>query len=209
MTTILQRRHLLVLAATAALGGCATTPVGLALDARQRSQVDRAQDYLNGLGRFQARFDQSGAFGAGNGWIWVDRPGRLRIGYFGPQAQVMVANGATFVIYNPANDATTTMATSRTPLGLLLADRIALSGTVLITRFQDSGDTLSLTLADSTHPNQGTLTVLLQASPMRLIGVTAVDARGRALQMTLSDLRLNPVITPDLFRLPGHPLPNA
>lgn len=201
------RRQAGLLALACLLAGCATpVPQGLALSAPQQSAVAAAQDYLNGLDRFEARFIQSGAYGEGSGFLWVDRPGMLRIAYLGPKARVMVANGPSFVIYDPATDATTSMATARTPLGLLLAPHIALSGNVVITDFRDDGAVLSLTLADSTHPGQGALAVRLQKSPMLLTGIVATDTHGRTLAMTLGDLNRHPVLTPDLFRLPGHPI---
>jgi outer membrane lipoprotein-sorting protein len=191
-----------LLAPALPLIGCATSSTPLTLTQDQSSEVQQAQDYLNTLTTFQAHFTQSGWSGGGAGIVWVDRPGRLRLSYFGPGAKDMVAANGLFVVYDHSNGATTTMPVAKTPLGLLLAPHIALSGEVAVTDYRDAPGALSLTLQDRTHPDQGTLTVLLQKAPLRLAGVTATDVHGRSLILTLTDLDLHPVITPQLFAPP-------
>jgi outer membrane lipoprotein-sorting protein len=200
------RRLVLAVALVApglSLSGCATLSTPLALTPDQSSEVERAQDYLNTLTAFQAHFTQSGWSGGGAGVVWVDRPGRLRLSYFGPDAKDMTADHGLFVVYDHANGATTTMPVAKTPLGLLLAPRITLSGEVAVTGFKDDPAGLALTLQDQTHPDQGTLTVMLQKAPLLLLGVTATDVHGRSLTLLLTHLDLHPVITPELFRLPS------
>jgi outer membrane lipoprotein-sorting protein len=193
------------LAVLALLGasGCTTIARPIALDAGQNSAVAQAQDYLNSLTAFQAHFTQTGWLGGGSGILWVDRPGRLRLTYFGAGGRDMVANRGLFVAYDPSNGATSTTPVARTPLGLLLAPQITLSGAVGVTAFHEAPDQLSLTLQDTTHPLQGTLTVRLARTPLRLVGVTATDIHGRSLTLTLTDLNTHPRITPALFRFPG------
>jgi outer membrane lipoprotein-sorting protein len=203
MMRALIRRRALLLCLLA--GGCTTIATPLALTSPQRSAVQQAQDYLNGLAAFQAQFVQSGFTGPGSGVLWVARPGHLRVTYYGPNAREMVASGGLFVIYDHGTGATTTMPVSRTPLGLLLAEHIALSGTVAVTGYQEDGATLDLTLQDSAHPEQGTLTVKLQKNPWLLVGVVATDVHGRSLTLDLTNLDPNPRITPQLFQFPGPP----
>jgi outer membrane lipoprotein-sorting protein len=191
------------LAGLLAAGGCATTANPLALSAAQRNAVEQAQDYLNTLTRFKAAFVQSGWSGPGAGVVWVDRPGRLRLSYYGPSGKDMMANGGLLVIYDHGNGATTTMPVAKTPLGLLLAPRIALTGTVAVTGFSETPAGLVLTLQDTANPGQGTLTVTLAKAPLALTGVTATDIHGRSLTLRLSGLDAHPLITPQLFALPG------
>jgi outer membrane lipoprotein-sorting protein len=193
----------MVVLSSVALASCASIPSPLTLTSAQSSTVDAAQHYLDDLTSFQAHFIQSGWSGAGDGVVWVDRPGRLRLSYAGPNAKDMVARDGLLVIYDRGNGATTTMPVAKTPLGLLLAPHIALSGTVVITGFTEDATTLRLTLQDSTQPTQGTLTVTLQKSPMALSAVTATDIHGRSLTLQLTDLTRHPRITPSLFAYPG------
>jgi outer membrane lipoprotein-sorting protein len=192
-----------VLLGILALGGCATIPAPITLTAPQSSAIDQAQAYLNGLTSFQAHFVQSGWSGPGSGTVWVDRPGRLRLSYAGPAAKDMVANNGLLIITDRANSAVTTMPVAKTPLGLLLAPHIALSGAVAVTGYAETSDTLSITLQDATHPAQGTLSVTLRKSPLSIASVTATDIHGRALTLSLSDLIVHPLITPALFAAPG------
>ncbi len=192
------------LAGALAIGGCANIANPLALTGAERSAVDQAQDYLNTLTSFKARFVQSGWSGPGAGMVWVDRPGRLRLSYDGPVAKDMVADDGLLVIYDHSNGATTTMPVAKTPLGLLLAPRIALSGVVAVTGFSETAAALTLTLQDTTNPGQGTLTVTLDKAPLTLTAVTATDIHGRSLTLRLNGLDAHPLITPQLFALPGR-----
>jgi outer membrane lipoprotein-sorting protein len=195
--------HILIVLAPLAFGGCAHIAAPLTLTDQQRSTADAAQDYLNSLTSFKAQFVQSGFTGAGSGVLWLDRPGRLRVTYFGPNAREMVASNGLFVIYDHASGSTTTMPVSRTPLGLLLAERISLTGNVAVTGFKEDPGSLELTLQDRNHPEQGTLTVMMRKGPLSLVGVVATDIHARSLTLQLTDIDLHPRITPDLFRFPG------
>ena len=190
------------------LSGCVAAPRAITLSDAQQGLVGEVQAYLNGLRAFKARFVQSGAFGAGAGWVWVQRPGRLRITDFGPQGRDMVADRGVLVVLDHANGSRTTMPVARTPLNLLLADRIALSGAAAITGITQTEDTVTVTLKDTEHPAQGTLSVSLARGPWRLLGVVATDVRGRSLAMALTELDVHPVMTPGLFALPASPAPS-
>jgi outer membrane lipoprotein-sorting protein len=141
--------------------------------------------------------------GQRRGLIWLDRPGRLRIDYAGPEARLMIANAGRLAVYDRRTHATTTMAVSRTPLGILLAPVIDLSTDVTILGIQHSEGAVQVTLQKTSAPGQGSLTLTLREAPLALSSVTLVDARRRALTMTLSDLRTDPAITPALFAPPA------
>lgn len=186
-----------------ALPSCTPQRTPPALGQADTREIDAISTYLNGLNRFEARFIQTGDLGEGGGLIWLDRPGRLRIDYAGPQASLMVANNGRLAVYDRRTHATTTMAVSRTPLGILLAPVIDLSTDVTILAIQHTEGAVQITLQKTSAPAQGTLTLTLSEPPLALSSVTLVDARRRSLTMTLSDLRTDPAITPDLFAPPA------
>jgi outer membrane lipoprotein-sorting protein len=184
------------------LGGCATPPRA-SLTAADAADVDRVDAYLNSIPRFSAHFVQYGSFGPDSGMVWLDRPaGHLRIDYTDADGRVMVITGGEVEIVDRNTGATTTMPVSRTPLAMLLTPTIQLSGDVTVARLLRLPGMLQVTLEKTASPGQGSLTLTLADQPLRLAGVTIVDAHDRTLTMRLSGLDTAPVLTRGLFEAP-------
>ena len=141
-----------------AVGGCMTMgkPV---LSAADLDDAERVTACLNGLPRFEAHFTQSGSFGVGSGLIWLDRPGHLRIDYAGAASRVMVIADGRVRVLDRSSGALTTMAVSRTPLGLLLAPTISLSGAAHIESLVHQRGQIRVVLTRTDAPAQGRLTL--------------------------------------------------
>jgi outer membrane lipoprotein-sorting protein len=196
-------RRVALLGTLAMLAACATRTPALVLnedDSREVAQIGR---YLDGLKSFQANFTQSGAFGDGAGTVWLDRPGRLRIAYAGSPGKTLVANKGRVVIYDGATGGTTTTPVSRTPLGMLLTPSTTLTGPVTVTAYRHEAAFSELTIKKADAPGDGSLTLFLSPAPLTLTAVMVTDGYDRPLLMRLSDIRLNPPLTPDLFQYPA------
>jgi outer membrane lipoprotein-sorting protein len=188
-----------------ALANCTMTSPAVTLSAADAPEIARIQEYLEALPRLQAHFVQSGDFGPGAGTLWLDRPGHLRIDYAGAASRVLVANGGRLAVYDRATHGTTTMALSRTPLGMLLTPTILLSGPVTVTSLQRGDGFEQISLAKTAAPDQGALRLLFRTTPLALDSVTVVDAYHRALTMRLSGVQRDPQMPPALFQPPGSP----
>jgi outer membrane lipoprotein-sorting protein len=186
------------------LSGC-VAPRVVRLTAQDADDVRRVQDYLNRTERFEAHFVQSGAYGPGAGLVWLDRPGNLRIDYEGPGSRLMVISGGRVRVLDRRTGALTTMSLSRTPLGILLAPTIDLSGPVTVTSVQHVAGELGVTLERTGQAGQGSLTLFLAEMPLRLQAVTVTDAYQRSSTLSLSDIDTAPALTPDLFAAPVGP----
>lgn len=195
------RRIAVGLAVLGLLGACTPGAVPV-LKASDQSDIGRIETYLNDLPRFEAHFAQTGDFGPGAGLIWLDRPGHLRIDYEGSASRVMVIAGGRVRVLDRGTGSTTTMAVSRTPLGLLLAPEITLSGAAHIDSLTHNGQQIRLVLSKQGEHAQGTLTLDFADQPLRLEAVTIVDARRQMLTMQLSGIDPAPVLTPNLFLPP-------
>jgi outer membrane lipoprotein-sorting protein len=202
--TIEKKQRPFILLAPLLLNGC-MAPGVVRLTAQDADDVRRVQDYLNHTERFEAHFVQSGAYGPGAGLVWLDRPGNLRIDYEGPGSRLMVISGGRVRVLDRRTGALTTMALSRTPLGILLAPTIDLSGPVTVTSVQHVGGELEVTLEKTGQAGQGSLTLYLAEMPLRLQAVTVTDAYQRSSTLSLSDIDVAPVLTPDLFVAPAGP----
>ena len=184
--------------------GCVGTPRPQ-FSAADENDIQRVSDYLNATAKFEAHFTQTGAFGPGAGIVWLDRPGNLRIDYEGAGSRLMVISNGRVRILDRATSGMSTMPLVKTPLAILLAPTITLSGPVSVTAIHHDLTGLQLTVHKTDQPGQGSLTLYLSDMPLHLNAVTVTDAYQRSLTLSLSDMDLNPAITPELFKPPALP----
>ena len=191
-------------ALAALLAGCAGS-AARPMSPQDRSDIARIQSCLDGLHGLRARFVQLGADGAtSTGTAWYD-PGRLRLQYDTPGRMLVVASGQHLVAHREADDATTRIALSGNPLGLLLARPLRLSGEISVTDIQRAPGILQASLARASNPGQGLLTLVFSDGPagLGLIGLEAVDAHRARTRIRLVDAQTGLVFDPALFRPPA------
>ena len=132
----MQRRDLVavlsVLSVLPGLAGCATVVPPGTLDDADRRVLSRIEAYLNTVHTLRARFSQTSTRGDGSGTAWIERPGRMRLQYDPPSRVVLVAAHGRVVYADAANGSSSSLPLSRTPLSMLLAERIVLSGPVTV-----------------------------------------------------------------------------
>ena len=175
-------------------------PHAVVLSDADQATLRAAETYLNGLHTLKAKFLQIGPDGATTtGTAWLDRPGRMRFEYDPPSPLLLVAGNGTVVFRDNKADQTSNIPMEQTPLGLLLRDRIALSGDVTVTDFQRPPGQLQITVVKTASPDDGSLTLLLNADPLALEGWTVIDAQGRETRIRLSQATLGGDFDPSLF----------
>ncbi|HEV7268937.1 MAG TPA: outer membrane lipoprotein carrier protein LolA [Falsiroseomonas sp.] len=149
----------------------------------------RVEAYLNALTTLRARFlqvAQSGATAQGTAWIW--RPGRMRFDYDPPEPLLLVASGGQVMMYDRELRQPSTVPASSTPLGVLLRERIRLSGDITVVGMERRGGFLHVALQRTDAPAEGRLTLTFQEDPMQLRQWTVVDAQGRETRVTLYEV---------------------
>jgi outer membrane lipoprotein-sorting protein len=186
-------RRGLALLALAALAACSVAPPPLVLSGDDRVAVAQITDYLNGLQHFTAKFSQAGPDGYSEGYVWLQRPGKLRVEYLRPSPKLMLANHGRLLLVDRITQATTSLRLSRTPLDILLAPHITLSGAVTITALQRIDGGLQLNLVKTDAPGQGTLILRFTANPLALEGLTVIRD-GQTTAFNLSDLNRDTLI---------------
>jgi outer membrane lipoprotein-sorting protein len=186
------------------LSAC-TPPDRPVLSAADQAEIAHLTDYLNATQKFEAHFIQTGAYGPGAGLVWLDRPGNLRIDYEGSGSRLMVISAGLVRVLDRGTGALTTMPLSKTPLAILLAPTISLSGAVTVTALRHDQGGLQVTLQKTEQPAQGSLTLYLSEAPLQLIAVTVTDSYQRSLTLTLSNMNTAPMLTQDLFKPPMIP----
>ncbi len=196
-------RRTLLLASLAALAPIAASaqPRAAVLSDADRATVAQVQAYLNGVRSLKARFLQIAGNGqTATGTAWLERPGRMRFEYDPPSPLLLVAGHGLVTFHDAKLGQTSNIPVGQTPLGLLLADTITLTGPVTITDFARPPGQIAMTLVRTASPGDGTLTLLLNASPLALTGWSVVDAQGRETRIRLSDVQLGGDFPARLFR---------
>jgi outer membrane lipoprotein-sorting protein len=165
-----------------------------------RALVQRVEAYLNGLTALRARFLQVAQNGASaQGTAWILRPGRMRFDYDPPEPMLLVASGGQVMMFDRELRQPTTVPASSTPLGLLLRERIVLSGDITVTETARRGGFLHVTLHRTGAPAEGRLTLTFEENTLQLRQWTVVDAQARETRVTLYEIDTNVRPNPRIF----------
>ncbi len=173
---------------------------GTVLSDADEATLVQVGTYLNNLRTLQGRFLQLGPDGkTTQGTVWLQRPGRMRFQYDKPSPLLLVAGSGVVTFYDSQLGQTTNIPLTQTPLGLLLADTISLTGDVTVTDFQRLQGQLLITLVRTKSPGDGSLTLMLNTDPLALVGWSVVDAEGRETRLRLSNIQLGGSFNESLF----------
>ena len=183
----------------AGLAACATAPP--LQTASDQQAIVQVQTYLDGLQHFKAHFTQTGTDGVADGYVWLDRPGRLRVAYVRPAPKLILANHGRLLLVDQLTGATSNMPVSRTPLDILLSPQVQLVGAKLaVTSVAAQPGALQIGVVKAAAPTQGRLTLHFTLDPVRLVGVVVQDSTGRTNTLALTDLERSAGFSPDLFQ---------
>ncbi|MBV9656098.1 MAG: outer membrane lipoprotein carrier protein LolA [Acetobacteraceae bacterium] len=167
---------------------------------RDRADLARIEAYLNSVHSLKAQFLQVAPNGAvSRGTAWLDRPGRMRFQYDPPSPLLLVAGHGLVVFHDAQLNQTSNIPLSRTPLGILLADQINLSGDVTVTAIQRPPGQIQVTVVRTATPNEGSLTLSFNDNPLVLRQWSVVDAQRQETRVTLYNVELGGHFDSKLF----------
>jgi outer membrane lipoprotein-sorting protein len=179
---------------------CAVAQLGVQITDRDRADLARIEAYLNSIVSLKARFLQVAPNGAtSEGQAWLNRPGRLRFQYDPPSPLLLVAGHGLVVFHDAQLNQTSNIPLSRTPLGILLADHVALSGDVTVTGIQRLPGQIGVTLVRTANPTEGSLTLFFSENPLTLRQWSVLDAQRHETRVTLYNVELGGKFDPKLF----------
>lgn len=164
--------------------------------------------YLNSIRTLKARFLQVAPDGrVTRGIAWLERPGRMRFEYDPPTPLLLVAGEGLLVFHDSQLGQTSNIPLSQTPLGILLANRVQLTGPVTVTGVQHLPGTISLTLIRTGSAGDGSLTLVLADNPLALRQWSVIDAQRQETRVSLYDVQLGGHFKESLFQFidPGFP----
>jgi outer membrane lipoprotein-sorting protein len=188
----------LTLAAAPAL---AAQPPAVRLSAEDQALVDKATAYIQTLGSAKGRFVQTDARGTQTqGTFYLQRPGKARFAYDGPNGLLVVSNGSSVNISDPRLKTFESYPLSRTPLVLLLAREVRLDRGVTITGVRKLSDGFSIQAVDAKKETRGRIELNFSNGP-DLVGWTVTDAKGAETRVRLIDFEKTSGLDPKLFVL--------
>lgn len=199
-TLDLTRRSLMRLTLGAGLWPLAAGTALARLSDADRADIAKVEDYLNGITTASAKFTQIGPNGGlSRGTFYMRRPGRLRFEYDPPVPLLIVADGVWLVLYDRELKQVNRFPLYETPLGVLVADKIKLSGDVQVTRVDRQGGILRVRMIDTNRPDEGWLSLAFSEPPLELRQWHVRDAQGGVTNIALSDLQTGVKLDPKLF----------
>ncbi len=198
MPRMLRRTLLLLALALPLQAQAAFTPTP-----QDQADLARIETYLNGLTALRGRFLQvapDGGISGGQAWLW--RPGRLRFQYDPPAPFLLVASHGQLVFQDSSIKQQSQAPLSTTPLGMLLADRVSLSGDITVTGIHRLPGEIDISVVRTASPGDGTLTLVFADKPLTLRQWTVLDAQRKETRVTLFDTVLGGPFDPKLFDAP-------
>jgi outer membrane lipoprotein-sorting protein len=192
---------LLLLAAPGDARAAAPPPVAAALAPQDTAVLQRVAAYLQGIHTMTAKFQQAvDGGGDATGYLWVQRPGRMRFQYDPPNQLLMFADSFSVYYWDPELKQMSQVALKSTPAWFLLRDPISFTDGVTVTRFEHSGNTVQVTVVQTAEPDQGSLTMEFTENPLVLRQWIVVDQKGKVTHVTLSQTQYGMALDPNLFQ---------
>ncbi len=151
------------------LGPCLAVVLALPATA-DKIPLSEISSYLNTLksasGAFtQINDDQS----ISEGKISIKRPGRIRFDYDPPDDSLVIAGGGQVAIFDPKSNAPPEQfPLSRTPLSLILAERVNLNRSNMVVGHSEDGAATVVRVQDPEHPEYGNMALKFTANPVQL-----------------------------------------
>lgn len=175
-------------------------PEGIALTPQDKADIARVETYLDGVKTLKAHFVQEAPDGGlSEGTAWLERPGKMRFQYDPPSPFVLIAAHGILVFDDKSLQQQSNIPLSQTPLGILLADQVKLSGGVTVVGIDRYPGQLSVSLVRTSSPGDGSLTLVFSEPPMQLRQWTVVDAQRRVTHVTLYNSVTGLTFDPVLF----------
>ena len=164
----------------------------IVLDEAARKTLAAVEGYLNGLQTLKADFTQIGPDGEpAEGVIYMRRPGLLRVEYAPPVPVLIVGDGFLIHYHDKELGQIDDWFIYDTPLGALTKEVTRFGEDVDVTAFVERGGRIGITVVQEDDPTGGSLTLFLDADPLRLTHWRVRDAQGHATTVTLHNLRTN------------------
>ena len=199
LTAATTRRQLL--AGAAACVGLAALPLP-ALAAADPSAAQRIADHFSSVKTMMGEFVQFGPRGEQTGGkFFIQRPGKLRFNYEKPSPMRVIADGKNVVIGNVKLKTWDLYPLSKTPLSLLLSDKIDL-GNKMVRDVKQEADLTTIVLGDKTIFGDSTITLMFDPKTFDLRQWTITDVQAKDTSVMIFNVQNGVELDPSVFEIP-------
>lgn len=166
--------------------------------------VAKAEQYLNSVTGLSGEFIQTANGKQERGTFSMLRPGRVRLDYKNMPIQ-LIADGKDIYFFDKSLDQITTVPLTSTPAGILIRPNINLTNAdISVIETQSGNGTFALKMNLRGQEGLGNMTVVFDASPVKLNSWTVVDATGAKTDVAFRGLKTKTNFGKDYFQIQRH-----
>lgn len=177
---------------------------GFAVLANAQAASAKAQkiaDHFAAVKSMTGEFVQFGPRGEQTGGkFFIQRPGKIRFNYEAPSAYRVISDGTSVAIDNRKLNTMDVYPLSKTPLKLLLDDRIDLSGG-RVKSIKEEDDLTTIQLGDKQIFGSSKITMMFDPTSFELRQWTITDAQGKDTTVMIFNTKQGVSIDGDLFKI--------
>ena len=204
LATRLGRRT--ILAAAGALFFAAALPVADAY--AQSSVAQKIADHFSSVKTMAGEFVQFGPNGQQTGGkFYLERPGKIRFNYEAPSPLRVIADGRSVVLGNQKLKTWSIYPLSKTPLKLLLDNRIDLKGS-MVRDIKEEPDLITIKLGDRSIFGDQTITMMFDPKTYDLRQWTITDNQGKDTTVMIFNIQTGLAFDKRVFAIPYHEVQN-
>ncbi|MDL2399620.1 outer membrane lipoprotein carrier protein LolA [Rhizobium mayense] len=199
----LTRRHFL--GAMVAVGAASVAPAAGAFGQQSVTlNPDIAQaiaDHFSSIKTMKGGFLQIGPRGDQlSGSFFIQRPGKLRFNYDPPSRMRVICDGNNVQVINDQTHTNNMYQLSKTPLSLLLANKIDLSAD-MVRNVEAQPDLTKITLGNRTVFGDATIAMIFDSKTYDLRQWTVIDPQGKTTDVIVNNVKTNVSFDDSVFRI--------
>jgi outer membrane lipoprotein-sorting protein len=181
--------------------GVAATPSIAVPEQAVSASAQQIADHFAQIKTMSGEFVQFGPNGEQTGGkFYIARPGRLRFDYDTKNNFKVIADGKSVAVSNIKMKTYNIYPLSKTPLNLLLGERIDLSGNE-VKDIDQSPDATTIKLADKSVFGDSRLTMMFDPKSYALKQWTVTDAQGKDTTVLIFNVKEGVPLDPSLFKI--------
>ncbi|QRM53515.1 outer membrane lipoprotein carrier protein LolA [Sinorhizobium sp. BG8] len=171
-------------------------------EAQVSGAAQKIADHFASVKTMMGEFVQFGPRGEQTGGkFYIDRPGKIRFNYEDPSPMRVISDGKSVVIGNRKLKTWDIYPLSKTPLKLLLAEKIDLSAK-MVRNVKEEADLTTIVLGDKSMFGDSTITMMFDPKSYDLRQWTITDAQGKDTSVMIFNVKTGVELAPRIFDIP-------
>jgi outer membrane lipoprotein-sorting protein len=180
----------------------AATTLAMSVASATEDVAQKIADHFSTVKTMTGEFVQFGPQGQQiGGKFFIERPGKLRFNYEKPSPVRVISDGKTVVIGNSKLKTWDIYPLSKTPLKLLLGQRIDINGATVKSVKVDS-DLTTVTLGDRSIFGTSTIAMMFDTQTYDLRQWTITDAQGKDTTVMIFNVQTGVTFADSVFEVP-------